>query len=64
MTSPDATDRPEQRHLRRIAWCFLLVVVTLPLVAFGGAWSFVLLFDLVVAVIALREALRLRALRG
>ena len=55
---------PEMRQLlRRIAVCFLFVVVTLPLVMFGGQWSWFLAADILVAAYALRMALQLRALR-
>lgn len=56
--------QPERAHLRRIAWCFFAIVMTLPLVALGGVWTYVLLVDLAIAVVAFREAMRLRALRN
>lgn len=57
-------DAAARRQLRRIAWCFLVVVATVPLVALGGAWTLVLVLDLAVAVLGLRAALCLRAITG
>jgi hypothetical protein len=56
------SDAAARRLLRRIAWCFLIVVATLPLVMLGGQWRWILLLDLVIAVYAFRSALALRAL--
>ncbi|MEO6867414.1 MAG: hypothetical protein ABI200_05285 [Gaiellales bacterium] len=47
-------------HLRRILVRFLFVVVLLPFVGLGGMWSFALVPLLLVAALALREALALR----
>lgn len=58
---PDPVVAQAQRaHLRRILVCFVVVVLTLPLAGLGGPWSWLLLPILVVAALALREAVRLR----
>lgn len=64
MSGPVQPGDPGRAELRRIAWCFFVVVATLPLVALGDAWSLVLLLDLAVAVHGLLTALRLRRIRG
>lgn len=50
----------QRRHLSRILRAFLVMVVLLPLAGLGGAWSWLLLPLVVVAALALREAVRLR----
>jgi uncharacterized membrane protein YdbT with pleckstrin-like domain len=59
---PTASERTpaQRRHLRRILWAFLIVVVLLPAVGLGGAWSWLLVPLLLVAVFAAREAYLLR----
>ena len=50
----------QQRHLRRILWSFLIVVVLIPPLGLGGTWSWLLVPLLLVAVFAAREAWQLR----
>lgn len=50
----------QRRHLSRILRAFVVVVVLLPLAGLGGGWSWLLLPLVVVAALALREAIRLR----
>ena len=50
----------QRRHLRRILATFVVVVVALPFVALGGAWSWVLVALLLVAAVGVREAVLLR----
>lgn len=54
-----ATDE-QREHLRRIAACFAVVVLLLPLVLLGGWWALVLVPLLGLAVVAFVEAVRLR----
>lgn len=54
----------EERHLlRRIAICFAIVVVTMPLVLLGGHWNWILPADIAVAVVSFRASLALREIR-
>ena len=50
----------QRRHLHRIMVGFVLVVLLLPFAGLGGDWSVLLLPVLVIAALALREAVRLR----
>ncbi|MCW2949156.1 MAG: hypothetical protein JWN41_169 [Thermoleophilia bacterium] len=50
----------QRRRIRRIWSAFAVIVVLLPLVALGGAWAFVLVPLLLVALLAMREARALR----
>lgn len=52
-----------QRHLRRILGCFVVLVVGVPVIGLGGAWSLLLVPLLGVAAVALREAVLLRRAR-
>lgn len=59
--APSAQVAAEQRaHLRRILAVFVLVVVVLPFAGLGGAWGWLLVPVLVLAGLALREAIQLR----
>lgn len=50
----------QRAHLRRIMFGFVAVVLLLPFAGLGGYWSWLLLPVVVVAALALREAIRLR----
>lgn len=50
----------QRAHLRRIMVAFVLVVVLLPFAGLGGALGWLVLPVLVLAGLALREAIRLR----
>lgn len=50
----------QRRHLRRIMFGFVAVVLLLPIAGLGGALSWLLLPVVVIAALALREAIRLR----
>lgn len=59
----DGEPAPERALQRRILVCFLLIVITFPLMYLGGAWRFVLLPDLMIAAVAFATALQLRRVR-
>lgn len=50
----------QRRHLRRIMFGFVAVVLLLPIAGLGGALSWLLLPVVAIAAFALREAIRLR----
>lgn len=50
----------QRGHLRRILQCFVAVIVLLPLVGLGGAWSLLLVPLLALGWVGMLEALRLR----
>jgi hypothetical protein len=61
MSTDDATVADTQRrHLRRIMWCFLIVVIALPIAGLGGTWTYLLLPLVAVSALALREGMALR----
>ena len=58
--SEDELARVQRGHLRRILAAFAAIVVTLPIAALGGQLYWLLAPMLIVAALALREAMRLR----
>lgn len=57
---PQLVELEQRRHLRRIMYGFLVLVILMPLAGLGGAWSLLILPALAAAGFATREAVLLR----